>query len=110
MNEPKEKDKKSFLEKLKYKVIETSNGKEAVDIFLKNNQKFSLITKDYNMPILNGVEVIKAIRKQDKNIPIIGITASAQIMRQELKHENDMTILSKPIDESELKTIISELS
>ncbi len=54
-----------------------SNGKEAVDIALKEN--FDLIILDIMMPEMNGTEVCKLIR--DKvNCPIIFVTAKNQLL------------------------------
>jgi CheY-like chemotaxis protein len=100
---------RKILEKLKYKVIEATNGKEAVDIFLKNNQKFSLITMDYNMPIMDGVEAIKEIRNFNKEVYIIGISAAALSMQEQLKNQKNISIFSKPLDNSKLEIFLFAL-
>lgn len=47
-----------------------SNGKIAID-FLKANSDISLITLDMEMPVMDGLETIKEIRKFDKDVKII---------------------------------------
>ena len=54
------------------------NGLEGVKKFKEsktNNSNFSLIIMDINMPVMNGIEATKEIRKIDKNIPIIVYSA-----------------------------------
>ena len=47
-----------------------SNGKIAID-FLKSNSDIDLITLDMEMPVLDGLETIKEIRKFNKDVKII---------------------------------------
>lgn len=35
---------------------------------------FGLVITDWNMPEMNGLEFIKAVRKNDKNLPILMVT------------------------------------
>ena len=63
----------SFLIELVGTIDYFSNGLDALNSF-KNNQ-YDLIITDINMPILNGIELIKKIRVLNKEIPIIITTA-----------------------------------
>lgn len=49
------------------------NGEEGLDLFNRKNPDF--IITDIQMPILNGIEMIEKIRENDKNIPVLVITA-----------------------------------
>lgn len=49
-----------------------NNGAEALSIFKKN--KISLVLTDWNMPVMNGLELVKSIRMEDKKTPIWMIT------------------------------------
>ncbi len=68
-----------ILKKKKYEVTIAQNGKEAVDLF--NKKHYDLILMDIQMPLMNGYEATKEIRKQEystgTHIPIIGVTAHA---------------------------------
>ncbi|MBK7058319.1 MAG: response regulator [Leptospiraceae bacterium] len=57
------------------KLIEAMNGKEAIDIFQKENP--DLIILDIQMPEMNGLEATIEIRKleKEKRTPIIALTA-----------------------------------
>ena len=52
-----------------------TNGQEGYDLFLKHDSDIDLIISDINMPILNGLEMIKKIKDINKNVPIIVTTA-----------------------------------
>jgi len=78
-----------------------SNGKEAIDLFKKN--KYELILMDLQMPIMDGYEATKIIRQNDKDIPIIALTANAMKEDIEATRLAGMQVhLNKPIDISKL--------
>jgi DNA-binding response OmpR family regulator len=62
----------SFLESRGYKVYAAENGKQALDMFDKNN--ISLIVLDLMLPDISGEEVCAAIRKKSR-VPILMLTA-----------------------------------
>lgn len=64
---------KDFLTKENFNVLEASNGLEALDKFFL--EKPNLIILDLMLPKLNGFEILKEIRNQNKNLPVIMLTA-----------------------------------
>lgn len=58
-----------------FNIIHAWNGQEAVDLFKERHPHIVLM--DINMPIMNGYEATKEIRKLSAEIPIIAITAYA---------------------------------
>lgn len=66
---------KNYLEMAGYQVIPASNGREALQI-LKNTQVDAVVS-DINMPLLDGLELVKRIRedKQLSNLPVIAVTS-----------------------------------
>ena len=63
----------SLLRREKYQFDIVKNGWEAICAF--EACKYDLILMDINMPVINGEEATKAIRKTNKQIPIIALTA-----------------------------------
>ncbi len=55
-------------------LIEAANGKEALEL-MKNNW-IDIVLTDYNMPVMDGLEFIKTIKKDDlsKDIPVVVIS------------------------------------
>lgn len=54
-------------------VFSAENGEEAFSIF--KEKKPDIIMSDIHMPILNGIEFIKKVREENREIPVIMITA-----------------------------------
>ncbi|MEN8702690.1 MAG: response regulator, partial [Polaribacter sp.] len=65
-----------------------------------------LVLMDLNMPVMSGNESIKEIRKFNKTIPIIIITASNNINLDDFKEDDVSDFIFKPFNpEDLLKTI-----
>jgi len=60
-------------------VAEAADGQEAIALFAPG--KFDLVLTDWNMPGMNGLELLKAIRAQDTTIPVIMVTTEAEKSR-----------------------------
>ncbi len=54
-------------------VLEASNGKEAFEIYTQ--EKPDIILSDIHMPVMNGIDFIKKVREEDRDIPVVMITA-----------------------------------
>ncbi|HIP51977.1 MAG TPA: response regulator [Campylobacterales bacterium] len=90
-----------LLESSKIIIDIAENGEEAISLHKKNS--YNLILMDIQMPILDGYEAAKIIRKNDKKIPIIAVTASAMKEDVERTIESGMDDhINKPIDVTKL--------
>ena len=65
---------KTILEKNGAQVDVAENGQLALEVF--NAQKHKLILMDLDMPVMDGYEATRQIRKKGENLPIIALTAS----------------------------------
>jgi CheY-like chemotaxis protein len=81
------------------------DGKQAVQIY--SEFKPDLIVTDIQMPVMNGLEMIEEIRKTDKEIPFVVITAFSEIeyLRKAIELQVDFFI-EKPVVRSHLDNII----
>ena len=57
------------------KVLIASDGDDAYNIYIQNQNRIDLIITDINMPKTDGITLSKLIREYDKNLPIIIISA-----------------------------------
>lgn len=93
-----------------FEVIEASDGKEGIDMAIK--QRPDLILLDMQLPVMDGFEVLRVIRNnQDlNNIRIITVTSMAMTGDREtiLKAGAD-DYISKPVDTRELPKIIKRV-
>jgi len=71
---------KKILDKIGCRYEFVDNGVEAIKKL--EQESFDLVLMDYQMPIMDGVETVKAIRELEKvsndHIPVIALTASAR--------------------------------
>lgn len=96
------------LEDEGYKVDWAENGKVACDKILKEN--YQLIISDIRMPQMDGLQLLDWIREKDKEIPVIMITAFADVdsaVRAMKKGAYDY--VKKPMDLEELTQIIGKV-
>jgi len=56
-----------------YETVVAENGKAGLKKF--RSQSFSLVITDIRMPVMDGLSMLKTIRKEDSKVPIIVITA-----------------------------------
>ena len=90
-------------------VIVAINGQQALT--LCKNERFALIFMDIQMPIMDGVSALKAIRADTFNdeTPIIAVTAHAlNEERDKLLKIGFNSYMTKPIDEAMLRHNIYE--
>lgn len=93
-----------MLEERDIEVYEAENGQVAIDM-LHENKQIDLVLMDVMMPVMDGYEAMRVIRKTNeiKDVPIICLTAKA--MKED--HENALKngandYLSKPLNEEKL--------
>ena len=57
----------------KYNIIYASSGREALGI-IKNTPNIKAVLLDIKMPHISGIEILKEIKQQDKELPVIIVT------------------------------------
>jgi PAS domain S-box-containing protein len=96
-----------LLEKFSFEVDIANNGIQALEFIKKN--LYSLIFMDLQMPIMDGFETTKKIRKKDPNIPIIALSANVSSSDIEQTVKAGMNEhLKKPIHVVKLYTILEK--
>ena len=89
------------------------DGKQALDMFTENPNRYTLILMDIQMPVMDGLDATKAIRsiksEYSKEIPIIALTAGVQDDEIALCLKAGMNdFIEKPFDFNNLLAVISE--
>jgi len=99
-----------LLEHSGIKIDVACNGQEAIELFHQN--QYDLILMDIQMPIMDGYEATKIIRKENREIPIIALSANAMKSDMEKTKEIGMQEhLNKPIEVEKLySTLLKYLS
>ncbi len=68
---------KFILEKQKFSVDIAGDGEEAMDFF--ETTQYDVVVLDIMMPRKNGLEVLKEIRARKSEVPVLMLTAKAEI-------------------------------
>ena len=91
-----------------YNLVHAWNGQEAVDLYRKYHP--DMILMDLKMPLMDGYQATKEIRKDNTVIPIIAVTAFAFAEdEQRVKQSGFSDYVAKPIKPNDLKKKITEL-
>lgn len=99
---------KKILESNNFKCTILEDGYAAIELLDK--EKFDAILMDINMPIINGFDTTKLIRKKGITTPVIALTAfdKQEITEQSLScGMNDIII--KPFEQGKLFQVINNL-
>jgi len=98
-----------FLSKKGVLVTIAENGKQALEKL--DNQDFDAVLMDIQMPVMDGYEAVRLIRKQPRfnNLPVIAMTAHAMITdREKCLREGMSDYVTKPIDRYELFSVLEK--
>ncbi len=99
---------KKILEGNNFKCTILEDGYSAISLLEK--EKFDVILMDINMPIINGFETTKLLRKKGIQIPILALTAfDKQEVTEEALSSGMNDIIIKPFEPIKLFQIITNL-
>lgn len=89
------------LTKNGYSVTGVTNGKEALDAV--DNGYFDMIISDIMMPVMDGYDMVRALRESGNNTPVLMITAKGEFddMRQGFLSGTD-DYMVKPVNVNEM--------
>jgi signal transduction histidine kinase/CheY-like chemotaxis protein len=95
----------TILENSGAKVDVATNGQEALDKF--NPRKHQLILMDLHMPVMDGYEATRQLRKRGEKLPVIALTASTpKEVESEATAAGITDIVVKPFNPEDLYRLI----
>lgn len=96
---------KKILESEKYIVEEAEDGNKAIDKFKQID--FDIVLLDQRLPDINGIEVLKKLKYINPIIPVIIVTAFANVKDAvNAMKEGAFNYLTKPVDPDEISLIL----
>lgn len=91
-----------------YRLLHAWNGQQAVELF--NAHRPHLVLMDINMPLMNGYDATREIRRLSPEVPVIAVTAFAYATDEQRAMEQGFTgYVAKPIQANRLKATIKEV-
>ena len=94
--------------KREYNLVHAWDGKEAVNLYKLHTPQ--IILMDINMPVMDGYEATREIRKLSLDVPIIAVTAFAYASDEQRAMENGFDgYMAKPISAPQLRQQIAAI-
>ena len=101
-----------LLERHGYRVLTALNGQEALIQYIQNRAQVRLVLSDLMMPVMNGIDLVRALRAIDATLPIIMTSGLTDVVPvQTLTDVGIKSVLKKPCDpELLIATLKQQLS
>ena len=102
----------STLEDAGYTVTRGVNGQDGLKQLEGIKEDVNLIITDLNMPVMDGIQLVKEVRKMEsyKYLPIIILTTETQIMKKnEAKEVGATGWIVKPFDKERLLAVVKKV-
>jgi len=97
-----------ILNRMGHDVIPVTNGRDAVEAAMR--EKFDLIILDVQMPVLNGLDAARELRRASNETPVVALTAAAMKGDREKCEAAGMNAyLTKPLSPQDLAAAIARL-
>ena len=89
------------LEAAEYKVLETDNGQQALDLI--NEENIDILVTDLRLPVMDGVELLKRAKAMGQDIEVIMITGHGTVeIAVEAIKEGAYDFITKPVKKAQL--------
>ena len=89
------------LEAAEYKVLETDNGQQALDVI--NEENIDILVTDLRLPVMDGVELLKRAKAMGQDIEVIMITGHGTVeIAVEAIKEGAYDFITKPVKKAQL--------
>lgn len=90
-----------------YRVTGASSGVEAIAMIGQDPGKYDLLVTDYAMPMMSGLELVEAVRRQRPRMPAVIVTGYAQLEAIAARPP-DVALVSKPFTAADLTGAIAQ--
>ncbi len=101
---------RDVLEYLGYRVFLAKDGKEGLDVFQEHKDEIDLVILDMNMPVMDGKELFRELKRIDPHIRALlstGFALDQQV--RGLMEEGVLGFIQKPFRIEEISTAIHNL-
>ncbi len=89
------------LEAAEYKVLESDNGQQALDLI--NEENIDILVTDLRLPVMDGVELLKRAKAMGQDIEVIMITGHGTVeIAVEAIKEGAYDFITKPVKKAQL--------
>ena len=97
------------LQRSGFKILTAENGAKALQM-IKETNDLNLVITDINMPVMSGLQLLKNLRDEDKDISVIILTTeSEEGMKKEAVSLGAIGWIVKPFKPTNLSDIVSRV-
>jgi CheY-like chemotaxis protein len=98
----------SFLSEAGYKILQASNGLEALNVWREHASQIDLLLTDVVMPQkISGIELAEKLRKEKERLRVIFTSGySLELLDEHLRARAEFNFLPKPYAPAKLKELI----
>lgn len=96
---------KRAVDVLGFEFLEAADGKEGLEILNAESGRVDLVLLDWNMPVLDGMEMLKTLKASSrlKNIPVTFISTEQEQQKiSDALRQGAKNFLIKPFSQEEL--------
>ena len=100
---------REILEAMGYRILEAADGAAGLRQFYAHADSISLVITDAVMPEMTGAEMLRAIRRQHREMPAIFITGYDPDSLNDVQRLENVYVLAKPLDFNMLGGLVEQL-
>ncbi|MEI6207599.1 MAG: GAF domain-containing protein [Desulfuromonadales bacterium] len=101
---------KTILKKMGFGVLEASNGREALQLYQKNKAAITLVLTDIGMPVMDGYEMSRELKKLDLEIPVVISSGFGDAeVTTGIAREDIAGLVSKPYNPDQLRNVLRKI-
>lgn len=95
-----------------FEVLQAANGEDALNLLESGGKEINLVLLDWNMPMMNGIDVLRNMRADDrfKGIPVLMVSTESEDDKiKEAIDSGAHGYLTKPFDADKLTNAIRQV-
>jgi len=101
---------KDMLSTLGFTVLEAVNGREALEQYQKNAARITLVVTDIGMPVMDGYELFRELKKLNPVLPIIISSGFGETeVTSRIPREEVAGMVSKPYRFDQLRKVLKSV-
>jgi two-component system cell cycle sensor histidine kinase/response regulator CckA len=100
---------KALLQALGFSVFVAENGQVALEMYQKHSNYITLVLTDIGMPVMNGYELIRELKKLNPELPIIVSSGFGDAEVTSRIHENIAGVVGKPYSFDQLREVLKRV-
>jgi len=101
---------RQILEKSGYAVRTATNGAEAIEIYRREEKTIAMVMTDMIMPVMDGAAFITALRRINRDVPIIAVSGHIDANQMSrVTNAGATTFLTKPYSGEAILLLLSQV-